>query len=409
MAVALIWIVVAALFYFFNVYHQLGANGTDGSGRPLGNDFINFWSGAVVAWRDGALAVYDWQGFQLFEEAIVGATMAPAHYDYPPVLLVLTAPLVLFPYVPALAFWLLSGWYAFYRALRLALPGRAGLIAALAAPAVLLNAIGGQNGTWSAALIGGGLCLIERRPAVAGVLFGLLSYKPTLGLLLPVALLAGRQWRAFAAAAATVVLCVGMSVVLFGWDAWSAYFQHTQLLRAVVLENGEGTWHRMVSVIVAARELGANVPVALAVQGVAALICAAVVAWAWWRGASVEVRNTLLILGTCIATPHIHDYDMVIAMFAAVWLVTIAGTAPGLRQAALVSAGLLVVSPMLTPFLGSATGLGFGPLFVLPGLVVATLALIAEARGRGDQVPATRAASASGSVTGSEHVSPRQT
>src|SRR5258707_10279692 len=105
-------------------------------------------------------------------------------------------PLGLMAYVPALLAWLAAGWYAFYRALRLAMPGQGTLLLALAAPAVFINAVGGQNGTWTAALFGGGLGLLERRPLLAGGLLGLLIYKPQLGLLIPVALLAGRHWRA---------------------------------------------------------------------------------------------------------------------------------------------------------------------------------------------------------------------
>jgi hypothetical protein len=49
--------------------------------------------------------------------------------------------------------------------------------------------------------------VLERRPYLAGSLFGLMIFKPQLGLLLPVALIAGRQWRVFAAAAATAPAC----------------------------------------------------------------------------------------------------------------------------------------------------------------------------------------------------------
>ena len=72
--------------------------------------------------------------------------------------------------------------------LKLAMPGRGVLLLALASPAVLINAVGGQNGTWTAALLGGGLSLLERRPYLAGGLFGMMIYKPHLALLLPVAL-----------------------------------------------------------------------------------------------------------------------------------------------------------------------------------------------------------------------------
>src|SRR5258706_6960278 len=100
------------------------------------------------------------------------------------------------------------------------MPGRGTLLLALAAPAVFINAVGGQNGTWTAALFGGGLGLLERRPLLAGGLLGLLIYKPQLGLLIPVALLAGRHLRAAAAAGAvarTLLMVCGIRVGAHVW------------------------------------------------------------------------------------------------------------------------------------------------------------------------------------------------
>ncbi len=54
-----------------------------------------------------------------------GRALDAYHYSYPPVLLLLlTTPLALMAHVPALLAWLAAGWYAFYRALRLAMPGQ---------------------------------------------------------------------------------------------------------------------------------------------------------------------------------------------------------------------------------------------------------------------------------------------
>ena len=61
--------------------------------------------------------------------------------------------------------------------------------------AVFIKAVGGQNSTWTAALFGGGLSLLERRPLLASGLLGLLIYKPQLRLLIPIGL-AGRHCRA---------------------------------------------------------------------------------------------------------------------------------------------------------------------------------------------------------------------
>jgi hypothetical protein len=57
-----------------------------------------------------------------------------------------------------------------------------------------------QNSLLTAALFGAATLFVDRRPSVAGVLFGALCYEPPFGLLVPVALAAQKNWRAFAAA-----------------------------------------------------------------------------------------------------------------------------------------------------------------------------------------------------------------
>lgn len=52
----------------------------------------------------------------------------------------------------------------------------------------------GQNSFLTAALLGGSLLLLDKRPIVAGVLIGLLSYKPQFGLLIPLVLVATGRW-----------------------------------------------------------------------------------------------------------------------------------------------------------------------------------------------------------------------
>ena len=58
--------------------------------------------------------------------------------------------------------------------------------------------LAGQNTFLSLALFYGGMRLVDRAPAIAGILLGLLAYKPQLFLLIPVALLAARRWRVLA-------------------------------------------------------------------------------------------------------------------------------------------------------------------------------------------------------------------
>jgi hypothetical protein len=368
--------VAAALFvYFFDLLHQTQHGLTNGAGRPFGDDWVNYWSGGFLALRGRAAEVYDLHAFHAFQQAVVGAPLDGYHYSYPPVMLLLTAPFALLPYVPGLFVWLSAGWYAFYRALARAMPGGRVLLLALAAPAVLINAIGGQNGCWTAALLGGGLSLLERRPYLAGGLFGMMIYKPQLAILVPVALIAGRQWRAIAAAGIAAGALLIASALWFGVDVWSEYLRNLNLLRQTILEDGTGVWHRFVSVFVAARQLGASVEAAYIVQGAFALAACAAVAAVWFRkDAPAGLRNAVLLLATCFATPYLQDYDLVFGALVMAWLWRQPVAVYSSERALQVASALFLILPLVAAALAHLTQLSFGPLFVLPLFVLAVRA-----------------------------------
>jgi arabinofuranan 3-O-arabinosyltransferase len=369
--VARCYIAVAAVIYVFDLLRQTHRGLTNGAGRPFGDDFINFWSAPFLAWHHRAAEIYNFEAFHLFEQSVVGGPLQDYHYSYPPMALLLTAPLAFIPYVPGLALWVAGGWYAFYRALRLAMPAGRTLFFALATPAVFVNAVGGQNGSWNAALLGAGLGLLDRMPIVAGGCLGLLIYKPQLGILIPVALLCGRRWRALAAAAAIAAILILAAATAFGPDIFADYLRQAIVLRHVILEDGTGVWHRMVSVFVGARRLGASVPLAYAVQALVGGAAALAVAAVWYRDASFGVRNATLLLGTCLATPYLQDYDLVFGALVVAWL-NGDEAARRMPEAPLffASAALLLI-PLFASSLAHVTGVELAPLFVLPLFVIA--------------------------------------
>lgn len=375
--VAISWIAVASVVYLADLLRQTRDGLTNGAGRPFGDDFINYWSAAFLAWHGRAAEVYDWSAFHAFEERVAGAALDFYHYSYPPVLPVLTAPLAALGYVPALFLWLVAGWLCFFLALRTVRPDRGVLFLALATPAVFISAVGGQNGTFTAAFLGGGLSLLERRPVMAGVLLGLLIQKPQLGLLLPVALLAGGHFRALSAAAITAAVLVLASILLFGPEIWTAYFRNAAILREAVLENGVGVWHRMVSVFVAARRLGVGVPAAYGAQAVIALAVAAAIALMWHRDVAAPAKNALLVVGTFLATPYLQDYDLVVGAFVALWLVEFYPA--GMPRPALLGAALILMAPLAASPLANLTGYEFGPLLVAPVFVIVLRAALPKA------------------------------
>lgn len=369
-AIARSFAVVAIIVYLVDLLAQTRDHLSNGAERPFGDDFINYWSGAYLAWHGRVNEIYDFHAFHVFEQSVIGAPIQGYHYSYPPVLLLLTAPLAMLPYVPALFVWLGASWYAFYRALRLAMPEGGALLFALASPAVLINALGGQNGAWTAALLGGGLGLIERRPLLAGSLLGLLIYKPQLGLLIPIALLAGRQWRTLVAAGVVAGGLLALSALYYGLDIWADYLRNLGLLRQAILEDGTGVWHRFVSVFVAARRLGAPVEIAYLIQIVSGVLACAAVAWVWWGRAPAGVKNAVLVLGTCLATPYLQDYDLVFGALVVAWLWQTCGSDVSAKTL-LICSSLLLVLPLAASALAHPTGLALGPLFILPLFLVA--------------------------------------
>src|SRR5262249_52824954 len=148
-------------------------------------------------------------------------------------------------------------------------------------PAVLVNLGHGQNGFLSAALIGGALALLDKRPVIAGILFGLLSYKPQFGVLIPLALIADGRWRAFLSAAVTVAILVAATTLAFGPEIWSAFFDSTRPTRVIILEAGSTGWQKIQSVFSWVRMWGGSVPLAYAAQAVATLVAAVGTVWVW--------------------------------------------------------------------------------------------------------------------------------
>jgi alpha-1,2-mannosyltransferase len=177
---------------------------------------------------------------------------------------------------------------------------------------VLINIGHGQNGFLTAALMGGALVTLERRPIAAGILFGLLVYKPQYGLMIPLVLAASGRWKCFASAAATVALLALATTLAFGVDVWRAFLASTEFTRTVVLEQGNTGWYKIQSVFAWARMWGAPIPLAYVVQGTVTVALGAALAWLWRSAAPYPLQAAALCLATILATPYSFDYDMMV-------------------------------------------------------------------------------------------------
>jgi hypothetical protein len=345
------------------VWVALSDGVVDVKGKPLGYDFITFYSAAEVARDDGAADAYDLAAMRAAQLAIAPGTEQPYAWHYPPTFLLLVLPLAFLPYFAALAGGLAATLVAYLAVLTRIAPHPAMLMLALAFPATFINLFHGQNGFLNAALLGAALLALERRPVIAGILLGLLSYKPHFGILVPLALIAGGYWRTILAAGATTLAFAGLSLAVFGVEAWIAFFDNMPFLRQV-LENGNLPWFKMPTTFAALRLLGAPVGLAYGAQALAALAAAGAVVWAWRRtaqgSAPLPARAAVLVIATLLATPYAFDYDLTLIGLAVAWLAwdgVQRGFLPQDKPALL--AGWL--APAVATPVAAAVGLQLGP------------------------------------------------
>ena len=303
---------VALLFLFIGVTALVTI-----LGDPYQMDFVSYWAGARLALDGNPAGAYD---LALHRSVELGAIplRGALPFAYPPCFLLLLAPFGLLSYPVAAFDWVLLGFAAYCAALRRWAPAFPWL--ALSFPPLLVNVVTGQAGFLVAALFVAGMTLLPKRPFVAGLLLGLLVVKPQLGLVLPLALLAGREWRALAGAACSAAGLVLLGVLVFGLAPWQAWLGNAGLIASIASEGLAG-WHRMASVYGALRLAGLGSGAAWAIHGLVALAAAGTACLVWYRKAGLEARAAALAAATALASPYLFVYDMLILVVPFLWLI----------------------------------------------------------------------------------------
>lgn len=325
---------IAAVYAVSTLIWLLASRGlVDPGGHPIGADFIDPWSASWLALRGTPWAAYDVAHLWAAERAAVGfPSVGFAGFHYPPMYLVMVLPLALLPYVWSLIAWTVTTAAAYIAVLWKIDPEGDSIWLAIAFPGALVNLTNGQNGFLTMALLGGALLSIRRRPVLAGVLFGLMSYKPQYGVLVPLFLLItsvadgfppqvdNGRWRAIAAASVTVVLLAALSLAMFGEQTWQAFFASVSFTRHVVLEQGGSGFEKLQSAFAAARLWGFSIATSYAFQAAVSLMTAIAVIWIWRRTAKFELQAAALATGILLMTPYMMDYDLVVLALPIAWL-----------------------------------------------------------------------------------------
>jgi hypothetical protein len=344
-----------------------GAGVTKPNGEAISPDFGIFYvAGGVAAGGQAALA-YDWQDLTHRYGLLLVAPKGNILWNYPPTFLVVAMVLAGLPYLVAAGIWTAGGLAALLMVVRpFVAQEPAALMAVLVFPGLGLNLVAGQTGLWATAFLGGGLLTMTRHPLLAGVFFGLLTMKPQLAFLVPIALVAGGCRRVLAASAVTAIAMAVASFFIFGLEPWQAFFQNLTVLQGFA-DRHALPYFRMPTVFMALEGLGCGPTLARTAQAVATLTAVAMVVWSWRRWPSHGLRCAALVSAMPFASPYLFDYDLNIMILPILWLWREAATNGWRRGEAgwLLVVGVLVVFPSdLTERLGFQTGLLFAAILL---------------------------------------------
>ena len=314
--VLLLAYLAAAIGQLFHSHHLIFE-----SGAGVGGDFVNPYAASIAALKGDPASVYDIHRQHLQEVAVMGGKDSGVlGFHYPPMYLLIVLPLSMLPFI---ASWVvfetvtLAGYLAVLR--RIA-PVPVGLWLAITFPAVIINFMCGQNGFLTTALIGGGLLLLDRWPLLAGFLFGLMAYKPQFAILIPLALIVARRWRALIATAISAILFAAASLAVFGAPTWRAFIGGLAFTQKIVLERGAIDFSTLQSIFGAIRMWGGGVDVAYAFQAVVAIYAASAVVWVWQAGRPFALKAATLAVGSLMVSPYVLQYDLVLLALPIAWL-----------------------------------------------------------------------------------------
>lgn len=334
-------------------------------GKPIGTDFANTYAAGVLAHEGLAASAYNPVVQHAVEKAIFNRDDVPLFtWNYPPYFFAVAALVAFFPYGWALLLWVAVSLSAYLAAIRAILPRTETWLVALAFPASFVNIGHGQNGFLTAALMGGALHVLPRRPWLAGVLIGGLIYKPQFGLLIPLCLLAGRRWTAIMAAALSVGLLTALSVAILGVDIWKAFLASTDVTQRLVFESGTTGWEKFQSVFSAVRAWHGSLLAAYSAQTMLALVLAVTLAWLWTCDAAYDLKASALATASLLATPYALDYDMVVLAVSIAFFIR-HGLAHGFRDYEISVLAAAWIVPLFARTLGGLTTVPFGLIVML--------------------------------------------
>lgn len=313
---------------------------------PYGADFLQEWVGARLIYEGKVDSLYETNLFQSrqHDRELLGFEWSANRLFppvYPPMHYGAFIPLALIPYRWAALLWLgflvACALLAAFQIARIAQhhadekfasPARRLKLRAfiwlglLLFPMVLFSTNLGQKSViWLVILTSTWQLLLNKRDLLAGLVFGLLSLKPTLFFLLPLVLLRRGKFRFFLGASLTVVAIWGSGLCLFPSEAWLGFLREVGGSSNYPGQNGYRLdWSCNLLSLAYAVPTTMQSWVKQSVCAILAIYC--IFACFERRNSDVlSPENLLMTLATTfLLSPHAYSYDLCLFLLPVFWI-----------------------------------------------------------------------------------------
>jgi len=266
-------------------------------------DFTVFWTAARLPGHN----IYDVDAMTRAQLPMTGTeTLRP--FANPPSFLLLFSPFASLPFWWAFSAWTAAGLASFVLAAR-KIASPLAIMISLFSPAFVMAVAPGQTSLITGAGIIGGISIARDRPILAGMLVaGAALVKPQAALLVPLDLVAARQWSALLAAAIAGTVALGACLLVQGPGLWFRWVDSLSGFMLIVRDLG------IVDSGVTPTSLvhihGIDQPWATIVIAAGTVLGVATVWRIFRHGNDPRLRIAALLAGGLLCSPYAMGYEL---------------------------------------------------------------------------------------------------
>lgn len=288
-------------------------------------DLMIHWSAGYLANTEQAVQTY--QGRTLLHTYQAFFDLPPDvdywSYIYPPPTLLLSRLLALTDF-PLTAIWFIGGSLILFLLVAWLWQRSWGVLLAAAFASTWSSVICGQVSLLVAGFFGLFFWLLPRKPLLAGAVLGLMILKPQFALLMPILLIAAKEWRCVLGASLSTSLIILLSFAVDGIEIWKVFLT-TGSQTATAHLGASWLWGNFATFFGQLAAEGTPTRIALPLHAAAALLASYLVIPLWHnKQVAYELKASAALLTALLLSPMSYAYDLPIALMALLPLLQLA-------------------------------------------------------------------------------------